>query len=327
VSDLPRVLAQDGDLWVNDKPSGFVVHRTADRSIPALVNWCRKEWDLPRSFHAVHRLDRPTSGVLLCSPDPAVRKTVAQWFADGAISKEYRALVYGCTESRFTVARPLMDTRRKRRLECTTHFRRVRAYRLLTYLSISPATGRKHQIRRHLRGIGHSIVGDQRYANRPIPPVPGFPGRLWLHAYRLTLPDGRAFEAPIPQALQEHLDLLDGIDGVAGDEPETKDEPRTDEHIRCADCGHTITSDAHRIEVNGALEHRFMNPSGYVFDIEVFRAADGCAHEGEPSSEFTWFKGYDWRYALCGECGLHLGWRFEAAGLDAFHGLIANRLA
>ena len=60
--------------------------------------------------------------------------------------------------------------------------------------------------------------GDRRYGPRPPPPVPGFPGRLWLHAARLAFPDGRAWEVPLPAELEAHLALLDEREGVAGDE-------------------------------------------------------------------------------------------------------------
>jgi 23S rRNA pseudouridine955/2504/2580 synthase len=75
-------------------------------------------------------------------------------------------------------------------------------------LTVRPETGRKHQIRRHLQTIGHAVVGDDRYPPRRFRKVPGFPGRLWLHANELTLPDGRRFRAPLAAELDDHLRLL-----------------------------------------------------------------------------------------------------------------------
>jgi 23S rRNA-/tRNA-specific pseudouridylate synthase len=56
--------------------------------------------------------------------------------------------------------------------------------------------------------MGHSIVGDTRYSPKKVRPVPGFPGRLWLHAQRLELPDGRVLVAPLPRELKRSLEIL-----------------------------------------------------------------------------------------------------------------------
>ena len=220
MSRVPTLLLQDGDVWVFDKPSGYSVHSAGEKGVPDVLSWARETLGASRELAAVHRLDRATSGVLLCSPNVSVRRMLSGWFSQGEIRKEYRTLVYGCTNDRFQVERSLHNRRRQKKLPAATRCRRLRAYRLLTYLTVSPETGRRHQIRRHLRGIGHPIVGDRRYGPSRPPAVPGFPGRLWLHALRLETPDGRSFEAPLPPELQSHLALLDQIDGVAGDEPE-----------------------------------------------------------------------------------------------------------
>lgn len=96
--------------------------------------------------------------------------------------------------------------------------------------------------------------------------------------------------------------------------------------ILCAACRHRLTSERQRISVGDSHEHRFFNPHGFLFHIGCFRAAPGCAVSGVPSMEFTWFPGYAWRFALCGGCGEHLGWRFESADAATFFGLILNRL-
>jgi len=90
--------------------------------------------------------------------------------------------------------------------------------------------------------------------------------------------------------------------------------------IRCAMCGRAITTSAERTSVAGAQEHTRFNPGGHVFRFGCFRDAPGCRVAGGPTFEATWFSGYSWRYALCGGCGVHLGWRFE--GPDGFFGLV-----
>lgn len=216
MSAEPRVLYELGDLLVVDKPAGMAVHRAQDRSIPHLIGWARSHLAASRSFAAIHRLDRVTSGLVLCSEQTETRAEVARWFAEGQIQKEYLALTFGRTHKGGRVERKLKDDRRGGQyLAAVTRFRRLAVFPVcgvgLSYLSVTPETGRKHQIRRHLRGLGHAIVGDARYSNKPTPAVPGFPGRVWLHAHRLVLPDGTALESPLPPALAAHLELLSGL--------------------------------------------------------------------------------------------------------------------
>ncbi len=96
--------------------------------------------------------------------------------------------------------------------------------------------------------------------------------------------------------------------------------------LLCAACGHAITRVDRRIERNGAHHHRLTNPLGIVFRVGCFSRASGCAEVGEPTEQWSWFQGYFWRIALCGGCGIHLGWSYDRPGVDAFHGLILDRL-
>jgi hypothetical protein len=96
--------------------------------------------------------------------------------------------------------------------------------------------------------------------------------------------------------------------------------------IVCAACGATITHAAHRIAAHGAHEHRFMNPAGLLFHIGCFDQAIGCIIVGPASLEYAWFPGFAWRLALCGHCGVQLGWHFRGDGASGFFGLILDRL-
>ena len=93
----------------------------------------------------------------------------------------------------------------------------------------------------------------------------------------------------------------------------------------CAACGASITTVENRIAVQGAHEHRFLNPAGQVFHIGCFASAIGCTIIGPDSLEYPWFVGFAWRYAMCGSCGQHLGWHFRD-GESGFFGLILHRL-
>ncbi len=163
---------------------------------------------LPPGVVPLHRLDLHTSGVLLCASDLSVRGRVQEWFAAGLVQKTYLALVHGRTHGKGTIRRGLKDARRRKTLDAVTRYTRREALGGFSLLEVHPETGRKHQVRRHLQGLGHAVVGDTRYRPKRFRKVPAFPGRLWLHAWRVTLPDGGAFEAPLPEALESHLAVL-----------------------------------------------------------------------------------------------------------------------
>jgi hypothetical protein len=98
--------------------------------------------------------------------------------------------------------------------------------------------------------------------------------------------------------------------------------------LRCAACGHGITRERARIDVDGAHVHTFVNPQGVEFVIRCFRDAPGCAGWGDESTFWSWFPGTAWRVALCAGCGAHVGWsyRYGAPAAHAFWGLISARV-
>lgn len=205
----PRLLIREGSLWVFDKPAGLRVHAAGDDGADDLLGWARREVDAPSGLAPAHRLDAVTSGVVLASSDPAERRALGAAFAAGAVRKRYLALVFGRTHAKGTIDRPLLDQRRKRPLEARTRYERLAVFgALASHLALFPETGRKHQLRRHLQQIGHGIVGDTRYREPKKRRIPRFPGRLWLHAASLELPDGRRFEAPLAAELAAHLAAL-----------------------------------------------------------------------------------------------------------------------
>jgi hypothetical protein len=122
-------------------------------------------------------------------------------------------------------------------------------------------------------------------------------------------------EAP-RSALSEAPDPTpDGAPGMA-----------TDPAIVCAGCLGVITASRHRMAINGAHEHRFMNPGGYLFHLGCFAEAVGCAVVGPDSNEYPWFPGFAWRIAQCGHCRVQLGWQFRGPASAAFFGLVLDRL-
>jgi hypothetical protein len=119
--------------------------------------------------------------------------------------------------------------------------------------------------------------------------------------------------------------------GGTGSVPRVEDEtairdPGAGKHILCRSCRRIITHPGERIQMQGAHEYTFANPHGIVFQIGCFRSAAGCGYLGEPTTEFTWFRGFAWRVALCANCLINVGWLFAAPGGERFHGLILDRL-
>lgn len=97
---------------------------------------------------------------------------------------------------------------------------------------------------------------------------------------------------------------------------------------RCRQCGQTITRHDWLIPMKGEHEHVVFNPAGMIFRLWCFADAMGLRLIGAPSDHFSWFRGYEWTIALCGQCRTHLGWRFDGgAAPDAFYALIIDRLA
>jgi hypothetical protein len=105
-----------------------------------------------------------------------------------------------------------------------------------------------------------------------------------------------------------------------------QDDVQPERPIVCAACAAMITSLRHRIAVQGAHQHRFMNPAGLLFHIGCFDQAVGCVVVGPASTEYAWFPGFAWRLALCGQCGRQLGWQFRNDAREGFFGLILDRV-
>lgn len=204
----PALLAESGGVYALSKPAGWVVHAAMARETHDLRAWCAAQRSLPRGLEPLHRLDRDTSGVVLFAADPAVRATVGKAFMAGQVKKTYLALVFGKAHQKGKIDRPLAPDDGGEPQEALTRYRMEERLGGFSLLRVMPETGRKHQVRRHLQGIGHPVVGDERYHLRRFRAVPAFPGRLWLHAFRIELPDGPAFEAPLPPELEAHLTAL-----------------------------------------------------------------------------------------------------------------------
>ena len=207
----PSLLHAEGGIYAFYKPAGMWVHPAQESNGYDLLSWIQAQEELPKDLALAHRLDRETSGIVLCTDNSNIRGQVGIWFREKQVSKHYLALVYGVTHRKGIIRRPLSDQRRGKALEAITRYRCKKVFGKLSLLDLRPETGRKHQIRRHLQEIGHPVVGDRRYRSRKVRSVPNFPERLWLHSSSLSLPNGFEVTCPLPTRLEEHLAFLQAL--------------------------------------------------------------------------------------------------------------------
>ncbi len=206
--DAPRILSVHGPVVAVHKPAGMQVHPANASTSLDLVSWLANEPMAPLGTAPAHRLDKSASGLVLCGATSEDRAEISGWFARGELRKIYMALCIGHAHRKGTIRRTLQDSRRRKPLKATTRYRLIEALGGFSLLRVEPETGRKHQIRRHLHGIGLPLVGDEEYRPKRFVRVPAFPGRLWLHAWKLVLPDGTELESPLPPELEANLAAL-----------------------------------------------------------------------------------------------------------------------
>ncbi len=114
--------------------------------------------------------------------------------------------------------------------------------------------------------------------------------------------------------------------GKAVEKPKIKVAPAQEEQpYLCRFCRTPVARAEHRVRIDGLLDHVFANPHGHVFEIRCFSRAEGGVPVSFPSSEFSWFKGYEWQVGECGQCHGHLGW-FYSRKEASFWGLILDNL-
>jgi 23S rRNA pseudouridine1911/1915/1917 synthase len=219
-----RVLYQDADVVVVDKPAGLVVHPGAGHASGTLVNaLLHHVRDLSGIGGAirpgiVHRLDRGTSGVMVVAKNDRSHQSLSTQFAQRDVTKIYQALVWGRPEAGRVFDAPLgRDPRHRQRISSRAHRARTAATRILevepfgpvSLLELSIASGRTHQIRVHLSEAGYPLVGDSLYGGdrRGAPPGGLRLDRPFLHARRLAFrhpstDEWMSFEAPLPSDLE-----------------------------------------------------------------------------------------------------------------------------
>jgi 23S rRNA pseudouridine1911/1915/1917 synthase len=200
------VLFEDKRLMVLNKPTGLLMHplgstwltrpeaarAESTENLAALLQVHRPailKAGTPRCG-IVHRLDRPTSGVLVVAKDPETYAALCEGFKERLMEKTYRAIVRGEMEGKSRVDAPIGRAPGARKIVVTalgkpaeTAFKVASKKKGASLVEAMPLTGRTHQIRAHLAHLGHPVMGDPEF-DRPGPGQPVAP-RLMLHAYRL----------------------------------------------------------------------------------------------------------------------------------------------
>lgn len=196
-----RILYQDDWLVAVDKPCGMMVHRSRLSEDDTFVLQTLRD-QIGRRVYPAHRLDRPTSGVLLFTLDPDTARALGATFTARQVVKRYLAVVRGYTAEHGVIDYPLSGesadgalqaaVSRYRRLAITELPVSVDRYPTSRYslVEVEPETGRMHQIRRHFAHISHPLIGDTTHGqgrhNRLF--RERFDShRLLLHAWRMEL--------------------------------------------------------------------------------------------------------------------------------------------
>ncbi|MDH3650457.1 MAG: RluA family pseudouridine synthase [Saprospiraceae bacterium] len=161
-----EVVYQDEYMLIINKPGGLAVNGNRYKTVEnatARMNLNNPEPDaLPRPI-SVHRIDVPTCGLVILAKTKRAQIKLSKDFQDKKISKKYLAVVHGCPLEQGRISDPIGGKK------AITEYRRLnsvrsRLYEHLSLMELMPITGRTHQLRIHLRDLGHLVAGDRMYA-------------------------------------------------------------------------------------------------------------------------------------------------------------------
>lgn len=211
------VLFENDDIIAVDKPEKLASIPERNRENVSLLRILCET--LERKLYTVHRLDKQVSGVILFAKTPAAHRQLNLLFEHRQVHKTYMALVHGeITGQRGVIDKPLrcfgsgrMGEDIERGKPCRTEFCVLERMPGYTLVQVHPVTGRKHQIRAHLFGIGHPIVGDTLYGDKSIQKT--FP-RLMLHSLEIEFIEATALKkiitSKIPSSFSSVINRIRG---------------------------------------------------------------------------------------------------------------------
>ncbi len=181
-----EILYRDDQLIAVNKPAGLLVHRSPiDRHETRFALQMVRD-QIGQHVYPLHRLDKPTSGILLFALDQDSARLMMPIFSSGRVEKTYLAVVRGYTPLADVIDYPLKEQLDrmtdalvdpcKAAQSAVTHYKRLAIVELphpvghyattrYSLVSVSPRTGRKHQIRRHMKHIFHPVIGDTSHGD------------------------------------------------------------------------------------------------------------------------------------------------------------------
>lgn len=165
-----RIIYEDDWLIVVDKPSGMLVIPTPKKEKNTLTDLLNQDLDaggIGPNAHPCHRLDRETSGLIIYAKGKNAQRLMMEEFKKRSVKKTYIAFVHGRVKKNFDIInKAVYDRSGNRHVPAATKYKVLERRRNFTILEVEPVTGRTNQIRIHLKGIGHPLVGESVYAFR-----------------------------------------------------------------------------------------------------------------------------------------------------------------
>lgn len=220
------IVYEDGDVIVINKPRGMVVHpapgHVSGTVVNALMYHCRDLSGINGELRPgiVHRIDKDTSGLLMAAKNDLAHASLAAQLKAHTVTRRYLAIVHGnVAHQNGTIDAPIGRDPHDRKLfavteknskHAVTHFAVLQRFGDYTYLELKLETGRTHQIRVHMKFIGHPLVGDPAYGRSKGVTMNG----QALHAAVLGFVHPRSgeeylFERPVPEDMAQVLHILD----------------------------------------------------------------------------------------------------------------------
>jgi len=207
-----RIVYEDEQLIVVDKPSGMLVIPTPRKETNTLTDLLNRELDergIEANAYPCHRLDRETSGLIVYAKGKSIQQMIMEEFRSRAVKKTYIAFVNGKVAKDFDIIKKRIYNKNKNRNdEAVTKYKTIDRREDFTVVEIEPVTGRTNQIRIHFKSIGHPLVGESVFAFRKDFKLKF--KRVALHAsyIRFTHPATKRsleFSAPIPGDMEAFL--------------------------------------------------------------------------------------------------------------------------
>ena len=218
-----KIIFENDDCAVIDKPRGMVVHPAYGHHNGTLAQglafYLGDRSSMEKSFRAgiVHRLDKDTSGIIITAKNAESHEFLAKQFKLKTCQKTYLAIAKGLVYPKKGVINTFLKRDEKNRKKFTvdsgkgkkavTDYEVIRCFKKHSLLKLKPRTGRTHQLRVHMKSIGHPILGDPIYS-RSSPDDGGAP--LMLHAYKLSIKlpgmtELSVFRANLPEDFKSRL--------------------------------------------------------------------------------------------------------------------------